>query len=385
MRLLVYTDSVYTRDIDGNVWADRAFARFLDGVAKSIDVVIIGRLRPDPGRSRYAMSAATEFIPLPHYESLAQPSRALPATARSLWIFWRALAGADAVWVLGPTPLTIAVSLLAFVRRRRLFLGVRQDFPQYARSRHPRRRSFHVAADLLEATNRALARRHPIVVVGDELGRLYRSAPKRLELTVSLVSRDDILDAEQALARTYDGEIRVLSVGRLDAEKNPLLMAEVLDRLRVSDSRYRLVVCGEGPLESALRSRLAELGLAAHAQLLGYVPFDAGLFDVYRSSHVFLHASWTEGLPQVLFEAYALGLPVVATDTGGVAAAARGSALLVRPGDATAAADAVRRLATDAVLRRQLVTAGLERASSHTCESEQARLVRFLTSDGDQA
>jgi glycosyltransferase involved in cell wall biosynthesis len=385
MRLLVYTDSVYTRDIDGNVWADRAFARFLDGVAKSIDVVIIGRLRPDPGRSRYAMSAATEFIPLPHYESLAQPSRALPAAARSLWVFWRAIAGADAVWVLGPTPLTIAVSLLAFVRRRRLFLGVRQDFPQYARSRHPRRRSFHVAADLLEATNRALARRHPIVVVGDELGRLYRSAPKRLELTVSLVSREDILDAEQALARTYDGEIRVLSVGRLDAEKNPLLMAEVLDRLRVSDSRYRLVICGEGPLESALRSRLAELGLASHAELLGYVPFDAGLLDVYRSSHVFLHASWTEGLPQVLFEAYALGLPVVATDTGGVAAAARGSALLVRPGDATAAADAVRRLATDAVLRRQLVTAGLEQARSHTCESEQARLVRFLTSDGDQA
>src|ERR1051326_6959665 len=133
MRLLVYTDSVYARDVDGNVWADRAFARFLDGVAKAIDVVFIGRLRPDPGRSRYALSPASEFIPLPHYESLAQPSRAIPATARSLWIFWRALAGADAVWVLGPTPLTTAVALLAFVRRRRLFLGVRQNFPQYAR------------------------------------------------------------------------------------------------------------------------------------------------------------------------------------------------------------------------------------------------------------
>jgi glycosyltransferase involved in cell wall biosynthesis len=385
VRLLVYTDYVYVRDIDGNVGADRAFARFLDGVAEAIEVVIIGRLRPDPGRPRYPLSAASEFIPLPHYESLVQASRTLPATARSLRIFWRALADVDAVWVLGPTPLTITLASLALVRRRRLFLGVRQDLPQYARSRHPGRRSIHIAADLLEAANRALARRHPIVVVGNGLSRRYRSAPRRLELTVSLVSARDVLEPEQALARRYEGEIRILSVGRLENEKNPLLLADVLDQLRARDPRYRLVVCGEGPLEAALAARLAELGLADHAELLGYIPFDAGLLEVYRSSHVFLHVSWTEGLPQVLFEAFASGLPVVATDTGGVAAAVEGCALIVRPGDVTEAADAVERLATDAELRRRLVMAGLERACAHTFESEQARLIHFLNSGGDES
>lgn len=382
VRLLVYTDYVYVRDADGAVWADRAFARFLDGIANEIDVVITGRLSPDPGRSRYAMSAASDFIPIPYYESLARPSRVLPQATRSLRIFWRALDEVDAVWVLGPTPLTVALAFLAIARRRRLFLGVRQDLRQYARARHPGRRPIHVAADLLEATNRALARRYPIVVVGNELSRRYRSAPHRLELTVSLVSAKDIVDPGQALARPYEGEIRVLSVGRLETEKNPLLLADVLRRLRAEDPRYRLVVCGEGPLEPALRARLAELDLAEHAELLGYVPFEDRLLDVYRASHVFLHVSWTEGLPQVLFEAYASGLPVVATDTGGVAAAAEGSALLVPPGDAAAAADAVARLASDAALRRRLVTEGLERARAHTSESEQERLVRFLTSNG---
>jgi glycosyltransferase involved in cell wall biosynthesis len=384
LRLLVYTDYVYSRDADGNVWADRAFARFLHGIGSEIDVVIIGRLRPGTGRSRHPIGRASDFIPLPFYESLARPTRALPPTGRSLRIFWRALDGVDAVWVLGPTPLTIALAILAIVRRRRLFLGVRQDLPQYARARHPGRRSIHVAADLLEATNRALARRHPIVVVGNELGRRYRSAPRRLVLTVSLVSGKDIVDPERALARPYDGEIRVLSVGRLETEKNPLLLADVLGRLRMADARYRLVVCGEGPLEGALRARLAELGLSEHADLLGYVSFDGGLLDVYRASHVFLHASWTEGLPQVLVEAYASGTPVVATDTGGVAAAAEGSALLVPPGDAAAAAGAVARLANDAVLRQRLVTAGLERARAHTFESEQSRLVRFLNAADDR-
>ena len=65
-------------------------------------------------------------------------------------------------------------------------------------------------------------------------------------------------------------------------------------------------------------SALEELGVADHADLLGYVPITDGLLDVYRSSHAFLHVSWTEGLPQTLFEAFAAGLPVVATAVGGV-------------------------------------------------------------------
>src|SRR5262245_31950233 len=109
MRLLVYTDYIYVRDVEGNVWAERAFSRFLDDIAKAIDVVIIGRLRPHPGRSHYRLQAPSAFIPLPYYESLAQPSRTLPAAARSLRIFWRALAAVAWVGVVVPTPLTIAL------------------------------------------------------------------------------------------------------------------------------------------------------------------------------------------------------------------------------------------------------------------------------------
>jgi glycosyltransferase involved in cell wall biosynthesis len=382
VRLLVCTDHVYVRERDGTVSTDRAFARFLDGLSQGLELVVIGRLQPREARSRYPLSRAVEFIPLPYYESLAEPARALGATIRSLRILWRALSDVDAVWAIGPTPLSIALALLARARRRPLFIGVRQDLPRYARSRHPNRRSIHLAADALEAANRALARRHAVVVVGDDLSRRYRSARHKLDLTASLISSDDLSDLDQASARSYRGEIRLLSVGRLEAEKNPLLLADILRELRAQEPRYRLVVCGEGVLEPALRSRLKDLGLADHADLLGYIPFDAGLLDVYRTSHVFLHVSWTEGLPQVLFEAWACAVPVVATDTGGVAAAAAGSALLIRPGDAKVAADAVARLANDPTLRAKLVHAGLRQARAHTYESERSRLIRFLTSAG---
>ena len=76
-----------------------------------------------------------------------------------------------------------------------------------------------------------------------------------------------------------------------------------------------------------------------------------GLLDLYRSSHAFLHVSWTEGLPQTLFEAFAAGLPVVATAVGGVPAAVGDAALLVEPGDADPPAAELLRLAGDEALR----------------------------------
>src|SRR5205085_1300166 len=74
--------------------------------------------------------------------------------------------------------------------------------------------------------------------------------------------------------------------------------------------------------------------------------------------HALLHVSWTEGLPQVLFEAFAARLPVVATAVGGVPAAAGDCAILVEPGDATAPVTALERIRHDPELRLQLTDAG---------------------------
>src|SRR5207245_916619 len=162
-----------------------------------IDMFVIGRLRPEVGRSHYKLRRTSSFIPLPYYPSLTRPWSAVPAMIRSLRIYWRALERVDAVWLLGPTPLTLAFAVLTRARRRHLFLGVRQDLPRYARSRHPGRRSIHLAADALETANRLLARHHPTIVVGSDLDRRYRAAPRRLELGVSLVSNEDVVSVEQ--------------------------------------------------------------------------------------------------------------------------------------------------------------------------------------------
>src|SRR4051812_28811021 len=373
VRLAAYTDYVY-KQRDGQVYAQRAFAVFLARLASEVDsLAITGRLDPEPGESYYRLPDDVEFVPLPHYASLASPLSALPAMAGSLGRFWRLLARVDAVWLLGPYPLSFVFVLLAALRRRRVFLGVRQDWPTYVRSRHPDSRPLQLVARFMESGWRALARLYPVVVVGPELARNYSAARAVLPVTVSMVEEEEI-----APPRSGPVGFTALSVGRLETEKNPLLLADILAGLRAVDPRWRLVVAGEGPMRAELEERLEALGVADGAGLLGYVPVDAGLHDLYRSADFFLHVSWTEGLPQVLFEAFAARLPIVATAVGGVPDAAGDAALLVPPGDAPAAVEALTRLAGDAALRERLVEAGVERVREHTTAVEIGKVARFF-------
>jgi glycosyltransferase involved in cell wall biosynthesis len=195
---------------------------------------------------------------------------------------------------------------------------------------------------------------------------------------ISLVDEEHVTTREDALTRSYDGDLSVLSVGRLDPEKNPLLLAEVFARLRENDPRWRLVVCGEGTMKEELAEALREAGVEEHADLLGYVSLDGGLRDLYRSSHVFLHVSWTEGVPQVLFESFAAGLPVVATAVGGVPELAEGRSVLIPPGDAEAATEATRRVVEDAELRTRLVDSGLECVGRFSLDSEAQRVTALF-------
>jgi glycosyltransferase involved in cell wall biosynthesis len=155
----------------------------------------------------------------------------------------------------------------------------------------------------------------------------------------------------------------------------------VLARLNADGTRWRLTVIGEGPLRERLAERLGLLGVATDADLRGYVPHDDGLIEAYRSSDVLLHVSWTEGLPQILFEAFAAGLPVVATDVGGIRAAVGPATELIPPGDADAAVQALRRLHADPALRDRRARAGLELARARTLEAETARLAAFIAGD----
>ena len=380
----MYTDLVYRAEGE-TLTTDLSFIVFVTSIAPRVgEVVLFGRLDPKPGRSHYELPReGVRLVPLPHYPRVTSIGPLLRSVRRARAAFSAELDRLDAVWLFGPHPLALEFARIARRRGKTVFLGIRQDFPKYIAGRLPSRGWLWAVpvAHALEQAFRRLSRTAPTVVVGEDLGRRYRRHGGRVLSTgFSLVRDSDLVPVEQALARLWDGpELRLLTVGRLESEKNPLLLPEILAELRRRDERWRLRAVGDGPMAVDVERRARELGVSATLELPGYVALPA-LWQEYRSSHAFLHVSLTEGLPQVLFEAQAAGLPVVATDVGGVRAGLGdgASGLVVPPRDAQAAAAAVDRLRAEEPLRRRLVEASLANAARETMDAQLDRVAAFF-------
>jgi glycosyltransferase involved in cell wall biosynthesis/predicted metal-dependent phosphoesterase TrpH len=108
-----------------------------------------------------------------------------------------------------------------------------------------------------------------------------------------------------------EDKVNVLYAGRLSKEKGVELLADAFLEAHRRDPRLHLVLAGGGPEEELLRERLGD-----RATFLGWLSGN-DLARVYASADVFLFASATETFGQVILEAQASGLPVVAVDRGG--------------------------------------------------------------------
>lgn len=111
----------------------------------------------------------------------------------------------------------------------------------------------------------------------------------------------------------------LLNVGRLTKEKNLEFLLDAFARLHRQKPQTTLVITAQGPLESALKRQVAELGLSLSKDVIftGAVPFET-LIKVYYGADLFVFSSMTETQGLVLIEAMAAGLPVVAIRAYGV-------------------------------------------------------------------
>ena len=165
------------------------------------------------------------------------------------------------------------------------------------------------------------------------------------------------------------GAVNILYAGRITHEKGADLLAEAFLQARASDQRLRLVLAGGGPEQERLRERIGD-----GATFLGWLQGQE-LARAYASADVFLFPSSTDTFGQVVLEAQASGLPVVAVAAGGpLSLIDNGVSGLLCPPDAGALADAVLRLAGSQRLREQLARAGLAAARQRTWEQALERL-----------
>jgi glycosyltransferase involved in cell wall biosynthesis len=192
-----------------------------------------------------------------------------------------------------------------------------------------------------------------------------------------------------------NGTRRVVFVGRVSPEKGLHVLADALKRVAERWPHTHLAVVGSPrqlPLDYLLslsddaavqdlaafydggsevsyydhvRRQLEALGIADQVAFTGAVPHPQ-VAEYYRGADVYVQPSFSEAFPIPVPEAMAAGLPVVASDVGGIpeAVVAGQTGLLVKPGDAAALAEALLRVLSDDGLRRAMGEAARQRALS---------------------
>jgi glycosyltransferase involved in cell wall biosynthesis/predicted metal-dependent phosphoesterase TrpH len=322
------------------------------------DVEVIGT---DAGVDRRLPAAAE--LHMPFYEGMTLGVPGLPDLVEAL-----ADGGYDLVHVTAPGPAGIAATLLSRVTGVPLLASYHTELAAYAGMRsgdggveaiaRGALGGFYGAPGMVLSPSPSADA--SLVGLGTEASRIGR-----WERGVD----SDRFDPAKADRDAYPGELKVLYAGRMTREKGVDLLAESFLLARRSDPRLHLLLAGGGPEEGELRARLGE-----HATFLGWLGGE-DLACAYASADVFLFASSTDTYGQVILEAGASGLPVVAVAEGGPAALVenRHTGLLCRP-DPDHLAGALLQLASSPALRRQLGAAALGSIRARSWERSMGQL-----------
>lgn len=171
------------------------------------------------------------------------------------------------------------------------------------------------------------------------------------------------LDLHQYDPPTLDppGPPIILAVGQLKEKKGLGELITACRLLRDQGCQLSCVIVGEGPLRDHLEAQVRDLSLEDVVTLTGPLPHDE-VIGWYRRAHLFVLPCTTaadgdrDGLPNVILEAMAMGLPVISTPTSAVPEAVEHgrTGLLVEPGDAVPLAAAIEHLLRDDRRRRDM-------------------------------
>jgi glycosyltransferase involved in cell wall biosynthesis/predicted metal-dependent phosphoesterase TrpH len=311
------------------------------------------------------LSAVAE-VDIPFYAGLKVGVPSLPALVETL-----ADGRYDVVHVCAPGPAGVAAAMIARVMGLPVLGSYHTELAAYAGLRS--------ADPMLE-----LSARMALAAFYGSCDHVLSPSPQSDEalrgmgLPVERIGRWDRgvdlgrFDPAKRQAGLFGGDaerLNVLYAGRLTREKGAELLAGAFLTARARVPCLHLVLAGGGPEEAELRERLGE-----HATFLGWQEGDA-LARTYASADLFLFASRTDTFGQVLLEAQASGLPVVAVDEGGPCSIVQdGVTGLLRPAREEALAAALAELAGAPLLRERLARAALGAVRERTWERALGRL-----------
>jgi glycosyltransferase involved in cell wall biosynthesis len=387
-KTLGYFTPVRAYSIDGEIYMQSASGRTAEALAEQFEKVYMC------ARVVHVAPPEPFDLPLhaPNLELIEQPY--WNSTAGSLLHFWgitrayvRTCARADALFVRGLCPYIAVLYLCAWIFQKPICHWIVGDSVALLRSGSRKGRATDFLSLLFALLDRWFTRAGrwiaggALVCNGHELARAYAS-PRTTEIVSSTIRDREFFSRADTCRQPV---IRILFVGFVRPEKGIEYLLGAVAELN-SSIRWRLEIVGPREYPDYCK-KLGEI-VAAHdisrkIRWTDYVPNGAPLFNLMRTSDVFVLPTLSEGTPHVLVEARANGLPCISTWVGGVPDTVTHGydALLVPPKDSERLARAIEQVIFDGELRRMLIRNGLLQARSQTLDQFIATVLKELNPD----
>lgn len=176
-----------------------------------------------------------------------------------------------------------------------------------------------------ELQNQAFYKADRIVAISDITTQsLIDLFPEHREKIRVIYNGIDLKDVREKAKESTDVQLRhpaLLSIGRLDENKNPLRLLDIFEQVHIKNMNTHLYYLGYGVLEKEVRRLAEERGLSGYVHLLGYY---SNPFPIVAQADVCCMFSHSEGFPMALLEAVALDKPFVSSVIGGARILANG-------------------------------------------------------------
>jgi glycosyltransferase involved in cell wall biosynthesis len=371
---------------DGGLWeGEGSFARYVDSLAPYFDEILLSVpvYETPPAAGSRVRATNVKLAPLPYFPGPRQFYPMLPSILPRLrqWVD-----RCDVVHLRVPTPAAAFAYRIARKQRKPVFLLVVGDYEALLPHLPYRGIKKSLFAAYVAFEERALARmtsRSLTFANGAALCKKHESQGARVHETKTTTIREaDVATRTDTCLRD---RIRLLAVSRIDPRKGLKVLPAALQALVVAGRDVTLDIVGPalgqlGKAEvAAITAEAGTLGVADRIVFRGPLPLDA-LMPLYREYDAFvLPTKPGEGIPRVLMEAMAGGLPVVTTNVAGIGSlmADGQNGLLVENSPAAIAA-AVGSLIATPSLRQRLIQGGYETARAHTLDRQAAEMMAIV-------
>ena len=385
--LMVFDDQVYC--YDGHSYSsNEAFILFILALRNYFrNVTLCSRLHERSQPESYTIPQTNiEICAFPYYKSMidffAKSIILLPKIWHIIKINFHKW---DLLWLTWPHPLSLLMLIKAKRAEKLCILVIRQNLRELVKQRYNGWQKIMAVflVDFLEWQLRRRCENVVILTVGHEMYRKFSQHFCNVHaIEISLISQSNLTELSPSPRLSNPNPVRLLFVGRLEPEKGLPSLLDALVLLKQQNRNVHLDIVGSGVEEEFLKELAAKLKIARNLTFHGYVPFGEDLFSYYRGASVLVLPSLSEGIPQVLWEAMAFNVPIVATRIPSIQGVIRHgqNGILTEPDSSAALSEAIGSLLDHPTVAAKLCRQARADSHSHTMEVQHETILKTLAS-----